>query len=80
MLSSVISKIEKARRYAEERDRIHFDSFKASIRGDNRQHLITYQYGEWSCDCLFFNENKACSHTMAFQRILEPMLTKLASF
>ncbi|MQF65102.1 hypothetical protein FIM04_03155 [SAR202 cluster bacterium AC-409-J13_OGT_754m] len=74
MLSSVISKIEKARRYSLEKDRIQFNNFKASIRGDNRQHLITYEYGQWSCDCVFFTENMVCSHTMAFQRLLEPML------
>ncbi len=73
MLSSVISRIEKARRYSEEKDRIRFDSFTASIRGDNGEHLIQYEYGEWSCDCVLFSENSVCSHTMAFQRILESM-------
>lgn len=69
----MIGKIEKAKRYAKERERIRFESFEATIMGENNPHTVTYD-GEWSCDCSFFKSRGVCSHTMALERILEGML------
>jgi hypothetical protein len=30
----------------------------------------------WSCDCNFFRAWNTCSHTMALQRMLNPMLSE----
>jgi hypothetical protein len=45
----MIGKIEKAKRYAEERKRISFEYFKASFNGENNPHNVEFENGEWSC-------------------------------
>jgi len=72
--SSLINKIQKARRYAEERDRVAFLGFRVEIRGDNDVHTVEYRAGRWQCDCSFFRKRGICSHTMTMERILGPML------
>jgi hypothetical protein len=74
----MIGKIEKAKRYAEERERIRFDSFHATFKGTNNPHLVKFEGGAWKCDCDFFLTRGVCSHTMALERILEPMLPEAA--
>ncbi len=78
MNSSLIGKIEKAKRYAEERDRLRFKSFEVDFKGDNSSHTVTYDAGGWRCTCDFFAGRGLCSHTMALERILEGMLPKEA--
>jgi len=74
MDSGMISKIEKARRYAEERDRVTFKSFSVEFRGEHNTYLVSYDDGVWQCQCDFFQRRGVCSHTMAMERILEPMI------
>lgn len=71
----MIGKIEKAKRYAEQRERIHFESFRARLDGDNNAHVVEFSGGEWRCDCDFFATRGVCSHSMALERVLEGMLT-----
>jgi hypothetical protein len=68
--SSMINKIAKAKRYAEEPERIQFTQFEATFRGENDVHTTHYNDGEWNCTCRFFHDWGDCSHTMAMQRIL----------
>ena len=70
----MIGKIEKAKRYAIERDRIVFKDFQATFDGDNNPHTVKFEDGAWHCDCDFFLTRGVCSHTMALVRILEGML------
>lgn len=70
----MISKIEKAKRYAEQRDRIRFVSFEVTFDGDNSPHAVQYVNQRWQCDCSFFRSRGVCSHTMALERILAGML------
>ena len=70
MNSSMINKIAKAKRYAEEPERIQFTRFEATFRGENDVHTTTYDNGEWNCTCRFFHDWGDCSHTMAMQRVL----------
>ena len=70
----MIGKIEKAKRYSEQRDRIHFEAFKVTFEGQNNPHTVQFQDGVWQCDCDFFNTRGRCSHTMALEIILEGML------
>ena len=79
MNSSLIGKLEKAKRYAHEPERITFDAFLVTFRGDNGDHVVGYGEGGWQCSCDFFLERGLCSHTMAMERILNPMLPKEAS-
>ena len=74
MYSSVIGKIEKAKRYAEEKGRVTFDSFVAEFQGENDNHRLEYRKGNLTCSCLFFAGHSFCSHSMALQRMLEDML------
>lgn len=73
----MIGKIEKAKRYAEERDRIRFEEFRATFDGQNNPHAVSYQNNEWVCDCDFFLSRGVCSHTMALERVLEGMIPSM---
>ena len=75
----MIGKIEKAKRYAEERDRIRFQSFQVEVNGTNSKHTVTFQDGTWHCTCNFFQTRGVCSHSMALERILEGMIPDVAS-
>ena len=74
MYSSVIGKIEKAKRYAEEKGRVTFSSFVVTFRGENDDHKVEYSDGNLTCTCTFFPGHGFCSHSMALQRMLEEML------
>ncbi len=71
---NVVSDVEKAKRYAEERDRIRFKSFDVTFHGNNNDHHFGHEDARWRCDCDFFNSRHVCSHTMAMERILGVML------
>ena len=71
----MIGKIEKAKRYAEERTRIRLEAFQATFDGENNPHTVRYDNGAWRCDCDFFVSRGVCSHTMALERILDGMLS-----
>ncbi len=74
MQSSLIGKIEKARRYAQEPDRVTFSDFSVKFRGENDTYTTDYKSGKWRCTCNFFSSWGICSHTMALQKILDNML------
>ena len=78
MQSSLIGKIEKAKRYAQETDRITFSELSVNFRGDNNDYTTEYKNSKWHCSCHFFSSWGLCSHTMALERILEGMLPKEA--
>lgn len=75
----MIGKIEKAKRYASERHRFHFESFNVRIDGNNNDHWVKLENGVWSCDCDFFQSRGVCSHTMAMEEILKEMLPEPAA-
>jgi hypothetical protein len=74
MDSGMIGKILKAKQYAQERDRIEFTQFSVTLRGENSSHRVTYDSGQWSCQCSYFQSHSVCSHTMALERVLEGMI------
>ena len=74
MQSSLIGKIEKAKRYAEEKDRITFSELAVRFRGENSDYDTSYRDGKWHCTWSFFSSWGMCSHTMAMERILAEML------
>ena len=78
MHSSIINKIEKARAYADQKDRVLINSISVSFRGNHDEYLVSYDMGAWSCQCAFFQSHTMCSHTMALERMLEGMLPKEA--
>jgi hypothetical protein len=76
MQSSLIGKIEKAKRYAQERHRVRFKSLAVDFQGENDAHQVSLEGDEWRCSCDFFAGWGVCCHTMALERILEEMLPK----
>ncbi len=78
MQSSLIGKIEKAKRYAQEKDRVTFSELTVKFRGENDIYETSYHDGKWHCTCNFFSSWGTCSHTMALERILGDMLPEEA--
>ena len=74
MDSGMISKIQKAKRYAEEPERVHFEQFRVAFQGEHGVYHVTYDGGKWGCGCSFFQQRGVCSHTMTMERLLDPML------
>jgi hypothetical protein len=74
MDSGMIGKIEKAKRYAEERNRFRFNKFELTFHGDNNNHHVTFGDGTFECDCEFFITHQRCGHTMALEILLKDMI------
>jgi len=74
MDSGLISKIQKAKRYAQERNRIHFKGLEVEFDGRNNSHMVRLNNEQWECNCEFFQARGLCSHTMALEKVLEGML------
>jgi len=79
MDSGMIRKYEKAKKYAEQRDRIHFQSLTVNFEGKNNPHVVELQNGDWHCDCHFFQTRGQCSHTMALEIVLKDMVPQPVS-
>jgi hypothetical protein len=80
MYSSLISKIEKAKRYAEEPDRITFESLAVRFRGDNGTHRVSLTGDDWSCECDHFHTSGLCAHVMTMQRLFASNLTEAVRY
>ena len=78
MHSSMIGKVEKAMRYAHEPDRVKLQQVTATFAGDNSTHTISLDADQWHCDCHLFESAGGCSHTLAIQKMLDPMLSDVA--
>jgi hypothetical protein len=79
MDSGLLRKIEKAKRYAEERERIRIEKLVVTFDGANNPHMVHMENGLWQCDCDFFQTRQRCSHTMALEIIFEDMLPMVAA-
>ena len=73
MHSSMIGKIAKAHSYAEERGRFDIQSMVVTVHGDNSDHTVHFDGTRWSCDCDYFQQQRACAHTMALEMMLDGM-------
>jgi hypothetical protein len=74
MDSGMIGKIEKAIRYAQERDRFRFQSFTVEVRGTHNTHTVSFDDGKLVCTCEFYGTRGTCSHTIAIEKVLGEML------
>ena len=54
MDSSIIGKVDKARKYAEETERVSVTSFQATFHGKHDVYEVVFDSGSWLCQCLFF--------------------------
>lgn len=75
MNSSLIGKIEKAQRYEHEPERVQIQTLEADFQGEHDTYHIKLANNHWNCSCSFYSGYGTCSHVMAAQRILAPMLT-----
>jgi hypothetical protein len=72
---AIIGKIEKAKRYSEERARFRFTKFNLTFHGDNNDHQVAFENGAFTCDCEFFIAHRRCAHTMALEdHLLKDMM------
>ncbi len=78
--SGLIGKLDKARRYVEEPDRLTIQRLEATFRGSNDDHLLTIVDGGWRCACDYSTIHDTCAHVMAAQRLLAPMLPETARY
>ena len=79
MNSSLYGKIEKAIRYEQEPERIHFQKAQVEFRGNHDNYTVTLNDSTWQCTCHTFATGfETCSHIMAIQRILHDMLDEEA--
>lgn len=78
MNSSLIGKIEKARRYAEEPDRARIQAIHLTFRGEHDSYEVRLVEGRWTCTCHSFRALQlgTCSHIMAIERLLGPMIPR----
>ncbi|MBI4731820.1 MAG: hypothetical protein HY781_06795 [Chloroflexi bacterium] len=74
MDSGMIGKIQKAKRYAQEHNRFHFEALTVKIDGENNSHTARLAGGKWHCDCDYFQSHGLCTHTMALEELLKGML------
>jgi hypothetical protein len=74
MDSGMIGKIEKAIRYAQERDRFRFQQFMVQVRGTNNTHTVSFDGDKLACTCEFYGTRGTCSHTIAIEKVLGEML------
>jgi len=74
MDTGLMRKYEKAKAYAEQRDRMHVESLVVRFDGVNNPHRVEYKDGAWQCDCEFFVGRNQCSHTMALEMVLKGMV------
>ncbi len=74
MNSGLIGKVDKAKKYAQERNRMHISGLEVDFRGENDTHHVALTGERWACSCDFFEGWGTCAHTMALERILDGMI------
>ncbi len=79
MDTGLLRKFEKAKTYAEERERMHVESLVVHFDGKNNPHRVEFKDGAWHCDCEFFVGRDRCSHTMALELVMQGMLTSVVA-
>ena len=72
----MIGKIEKAKRYAEERHRITFNTLNVTFTGDHNSYTITLKADGWHCTCAGFHTHHICPHIMTMEKLFRPMLKR----
>lgn len=79
MDTGLMRKYEKAKSYAEERNRMRVESLVVNFTGVNNPHRVELKDGAWHCDCEFFVGRDRCSHTMALEMVLQGMVPQAAT-
>lgn len=72
----MIGKIEKAKLYAKEPERVTFNALSAAFRGDNNTYTIHLGPEGWDCSCPGFHSHGICPHVMALEKLYKPLLKR----
>jgi hypothetical protein len=72
----MIGKIEKAKRYAEQPERMTFQSLTAEFKGDNSTYRVSLGPEGWDCSCSGFRSHGMCPHIMTMERLFKPMIKR----
>ncbi len=78
MQSTIVTKAEKAHRYALEHDRLQIGGLAATFDAGGGTHVIGLGEGGWTCDCDFFAGTRVCPHVEAASRMLDAHLAESA--
>ncbi|MCC6629526.1 MAG: hypothetical protein IT340_19275 [Chloroflexi bacterium] len=73
--SSLIGKIEKAGRYAQQPERVRIERLGLTFQGSHDAYELRLAHADWRCSCHTYEAVGLCAHIMAVQRVLEPMLS-----
>jgi hypothetical protein len=76
MDTSMINKIQKAKEYAEQPERVTFHTLALEFHGDNSTYNLALGPDGWSCSCHGFQKYSICPHVMAIEIIFKPMLKR----
>jgi hypothetical protein len=80
MQSSLIGKIQKANMYSREPERVTFSQFSTRFRGEHDSYDVSFSDDRWNCSCHYFPTSGICSHVMALQKLIGPMLPTEARY
>jgi hypothetical protein len=78
MQSTIVTKAEKAHRYALERDRLQISAIEGTFEAGGGSHVIRLGEAGWTCDCEFGTAHGVCPHTEAASRMLDVHLGETA--
>lgn len=73
---SMIGKIQKAKEYAEQPERVTFQSLVVEFKGSNNTYRLTLSAEGWDCTCPGFQKYAICPHIMTLERLFGPMLKR----
>lgn len=73
---SMIGKIQKAKEYAEQPDRVTFHALSVQFKGNNDTYTVSLGPDGWHCTCAGFKKYAICPHIMTLERIFAPMLKR----
>lgn len=72
----MINKIQKAREYAQQPERVKFHTLTLRFRGDNDNYTVSLGAEGWSCSCSGFSKYGICPHIMSLEKLFKPMLQR----
>ncbi len=76
MDTNTISRIQKAKQYANEPHRVTFENFELQFKGDNDTYTTMLGAEGWHCSCPGFQKYAICPHIMALEKIFSVMLKR----
>ncbi|MEI7744831.1 MAG: hypothetical protein WCK58_13920 [Chloroflexota bacterium] len=78
MQSTIVTKAEKAHRYAQEPDRLRISVIEATFEAGGGSHVLRLDGDRWTCDCEFAVAHGVCPHSEAASRMLDVHLVEAA--